>query len=65
MIAAELLAPIALLKNIHGLNPAMIQAMCNVSEEASQYIFKNINTFGDFEMYRQVEMMFLEKFFDF
>lgn len=63
--AAELLAPIALLKNIKGLSPEKIQEICSVSEEATQYIFKNINTFGNFEMYRQVEMLFLEKFFDF
>jgi hypothetical protein len=63
--AAELLAPIALLKNIHGLNPTMIQAMCNVSEEASIYIFDNIKKYGHLDMYTKVECLFIEKFFDF
>jgi Zn-dependent peptidase ImmA (M78 family) len=63
--AAELLAPIALLKNIHCLSPAMIQAMCNVSEEASIYIFDNIKKYGHLDMYTKVEGLFIERFFDF
>ncbi|EYE87383.1 hypothetical protein Q428_13655 [Fervidicella metallireducens AeB] len=63
--AAELLAPIALLKNIHGLNPTMLQAMCNVSEEASIYIFYNIKKYGHLDMYTKVEGLFIERFFDF
>jgi len=63
--AAELLAPIALLKNIHCLGPAMIQAMCNVSEEASMYIFDNVKKFGHRDVYVNVEYLFFERFFDF
>ncbi|GIW48975.1 MAG: hypothetical protein KatS3mg079_451 [Caloramator sp.] len=63
--ATELLAPIALLKNIHCLSPAMIQAMCNVSEEASMYIFDNVKKFGHRDVYANVEYLFFERFFDF
>lgn len=63
--AAELLAPIALLKNIHGLRPAMVQAMCNVSEDASIYIFDNIKKYGHLGMYSKVESLFKERFSDF
>ncbi|WP_179122259.1 ImmA/IrrE family metallo-endopeptidase [Caloramator quimbayensis] len=63
--AAELLAPIALLKNIKGLNKEMIQSMCSVSEEASIYILENIKKFGNMEVYTRVEYAFLESFFDF
>lgn len=63
--AAELLAPIALLKNIRGLTIDMIQSMCNVSEEASIYIFDNIKKFGNMEIYTRMEYAYLEKFFDF
>ncbi|CCJ32984.1 ImmA/IrrE family metallo-endopeptidase [Caloramator australicus] len=63
--AAELLAPIALLKNIHGLTPAMIQTMCNVSEEASIYIYDNVKKFGHKNVYANVEYLFFERFFDF
>ncbi|MCX7903012.1 MAG: hypothetical protein N2486_00730 [Caloramator sp.] len=63
--AAELLAPIALLKNIHGLRPAMVQAICNVAEEASIYIFDNVKKFGHKDVYANVEYLFFERFFDF
>jgi hypothetical protein len=63
--ATELLAPIALLKNIHCLSPAMIQAMCNVSEEASMYIFDNVKKYGHLGMYSKVESLFKERFSDF
>ncbi|MDO6353888.1 hypothetical protein Q3V94_02150 [Caloramator sp. CAR-1] len=43
----------------------MIQAMCNVSEDASIYIFDNIKKYGHLGMYSKVESLFKERFSDF
>ncbi|WP_165145642.1 hypothetical protein [Marinitoga sp. 38H-ov] len=43
----------------------MIQAICNVSEEASIYIFDNVKKFGHKDVYANVECLFFERFFDF
>ncbi|PHJ14030.1 hypothetical protein IM41_03155 [Fervidobacterium sp. SC_NGM5_G05] len=61
--ASELLAPIALLKNIKNLSPNKIQDLCNVSSEASIYIYDNIKTFGHLNMYTDVEHLIKQRFF--
>ena len=43
----------------------MIQSLCNVSDEASIYIFDNVKKFGHMDMYANVECLFFESFFDF
>jgi len=61
--AAELLAPIAILKSIKGLSPNKVQEIYSVSEEASIYIFANVKKFGHLDMHNKVECLFLERFF--
>jgi len=63
MFAAELLAPTAILRACNCLDRAKIQSLCNLSEEASEYVISDIHR--DYHLMESDKAALEQQFYDF
>lgn len=63
MFAAELLAPTAILRACDCLDKAKIQSLCNLSEEASEYVISDIHR--DYHLMESDKAALEQQFYDF